>query len=410
MRSTMRPRALHIAGLLLAGTLAVLPGAEARNPFAFAVVYGDSFTDTHRMYAYRGQPGPPFYAPGRRCNGPVWPEYLSNSTQIELLNMAWEGAVTDQLVYENCKGTPFMNHTCRAQVDEYIASYAQGLPGTQLRPSNVTGNLSTLVGPDQRIVHMMACGIVDVQTSYNWQCWNKTNSTVLPRLIAESQFSMLRDLYDKTDARDFLVVNLFPVNETMTTADPPGAQRTMQIWIDEVNSRLESLAADFRRQRPDARIEIVDWWTAITRVYRNTSAAELQRWFGDEEVVVYGVCLKGDPNGAGIVQICDNPQKFFYFDGHFSTSAQHYLADWTLPYLAKLDADAVPTTASRSTATATRSTAASTAASTSASIAASTAASTATGATSTGRPSSSQRGGVPSTVWMILTGLIGALL
>lgn len=262
--------------------------------------------------------------------------------------------MTDQLVYENCPGTPFMNHTCRYQVDEYIKLYKEGLPGTQLRPSNVTGNLSTLVGKDQRILYAMACGIVDIQTSYNWLCWNKTNSTLLPKLIADSQLSMVRDLYEQTGMKDMLLVNLFPVNLTMDKySSPPGAIATMQKFVDEANKRLLEGAAAFVKEKGDARIEVVDWWTAVANVYKNTSDPALKQWFGEEEVIVYGVCLKGDPNGEGIVETCKDPSRYFYYDGHFSTTAQHYLSDFTLPYVSKLDKDAwtaSPTTTTTTTA------------------------------------------------------------
>jgi hypothetical protein len=204
-------------------------------------------------------------------------------------------------VFENCPGTPFMNHTCRRQVSKYIADYQNGLPNTQVYPTNRTGNLSTLLASDERILSLIACGIVDIQTSYNWQCWNKTNSTLLPKLIADSQLGMIRDLYEKTDGRDFLLVNLFPVNMTMdNNTSPPGTIATMQMFVDEANARLLSGAAAFVREKGDARVEIVDWWSAIARIYRDTKDPALKEWFGEEEVIVYGVCLKGDPNGDGM--------------------------------------------------------------------------------------------------------------
>lgn len=337
----------RMLGLLVG--LVNIQAAAAASPFAFSVVYGDSFTDYFNMYAYRGQPGPPFYAPGRRCNGPVWIEYLTNSSGIENLNEAWEGSVTDQLVAENCPGTPIMAHTCRAQVDHYIANHKKGLPDTQLRPSNVTGNLSTLVEPGQRILHAMACGMVDIFTAYSWECWKKANTTLLPKLIADSQLKMIRDLYEQTGARDFLLVNLFPVNMTMDPAfSPAGSIATMTKFVDEANERLQKGADAFKKEKGDVRLEVVDWWKAIAKVYQESASADLEQYFGGKAPIVYGVCLKGDPNGQGIVEACKDPERYFWYDGHFSTSAQKYLSDFTLPYLEKLVAEGPKPTASAS--------------------------------------------------------------
>lgn len=68
-------RALRLAALavlaLLACPLAPVAAAPA-SPFAYTVVFGDSFTDYGNMYAFRGQPGPPWFVEGRDSNGPTW--------------------------------------------------------------------------------------------------------------------------------------------------------------------------------------------------------------------------------------------------------------------------------------------------------------------------------------------------
>jgi hypothetical protein len=71
--------------------------SSTASVFGFSVVFGDSFTDYHRMYDRSGQPGPPNYSPGKNSNGKVWVENLSEKG-VENLNMALQGSVTDQLV------------------------------------------------------------------------------------------------------------------------------------------------------------------------------------------------------------------------------------------------------------------------------------------------------------------------
>ncbi|KAJ3338921.1 hypothetical protein HDU93_008900 [Gonapodya sp. JEL0774] len=59
------------------------------------VVFGDSLSDTGNLFRSTGYPRAPYYN-GRFSNGPVWIEYLANSTGIQIeANFAVGGAKTD---------------------------------------------------------------------------------------------------------------------------------------------------------------------------------------------------------------------------------------------------------------------------------------------------------------------------
>lgn len=74
---------------------AALPAAAGQ--FTQLVVFGDSLSDTGRMFVRSGgllPLSPPNYA-GRFSNGPVWAEYLAEALDLPLDNRAWGGAQTD---------------------------------------------------------------------------------------------------------------------------------------------------------------------------------------------------------------------------------------------------------------------------------------------------------------------------
>lgn len=329
---------LSISSIVLCVAIPASSSVDS-NPnevFAFSVVFGDSFTDYNNMYHHRGQPGPPWFAPGRDSNGDTWIQVVSNQTQLENLNMAWQGSVTDQLVHSLCPSSPNMTQTCRGQVDEYLDRYAKGLPGTQLYPSNRTGDLSTLTSKDapSRILYFMACGVVDLITAFAWNCWDQPNSMQLPKLIADTQFHFLEQLYNRTNARDFLLVNIFP---TWRGVDPsnPRAQKAMSDMDDATNAAFTRNAALFLTSHPDAQLEIVDWYAALTSLYLDPSSDLAKSHFGTNGANMYSPCLQGDTDSNAVV-VCKDPDSRFFWDGHFSAAGHRYLANVTRGYVGKM--------------------------------------------------------------------------
>ena len=180
-----------------------------------------------------------------------------------------------------------MTQTCRSQVDEYLGLYAAGMPDTQLRPSNRTGNLGTLLTKaSPRIVVFFACGIVDLLTAFNWGCWDRPVAQQLSGLIVASQFGMLGELYDKANVRDFLVVNLFPAQRGMDPSNVHGVE-VMGGFVGTANALYQTAMANFTAARPDAAMKIVDWNSAMNNLYDNPNSSLAQEYFGPTGVDMY---------------------------------------------------------------------------------------------------------------------------
>ena len=71
-----------------------LCGLATAGTYSSLVVYGDSLSDFGNLYAVAGQPGPPYYAPGRASNGPLAVEDLAAMLGTPIFNYAFGGATT----------------------------------------------------------------------------------------------------------------------------------------------------------------------------------------------------------------------------------------------------------------------------------------------------------------------------
>ncbi|HEX9783432.1 MAG TPA: SGNH/GDSL hydrolase family protein [Opitutaceae bacterium] len=97
--------------------------AGAPSEFSAVYVFGDSLSDTGRLFAATGIPPAPFYFNGRTSNGPLWPEYFSPAVGLAyapLDNFAWVGANTGRT---NVWETPLRIDLpgMLDEVDEYVA-------------------------------------------------------------------------------------------------------------------------------------------------------------------------------------------------------------------------------------------------------------------------------------------------
>lgn len=226
-----------------------------------------------------------------------------------------------------------MAQTCRAQVNKYIALHNSN-ESLLLRPSNKTGTAFSLLANGGRAAYFMACGVVDLLTLFNWGCWNAPNAMQLSTLIAEYQFAMLEELYNKTNARDFLLVNVFPVDMGMDGSNPT-AKNTMKTLVDTTNALFANKTAAFVKARPDAAFEIIDWNGAMMALYNDPKSATARKYFGPTGVEMYGSCLDGSTDTMD-VKVCSDPDRRFKWDGHFSRVGHRYLGDFGVPYFERI--------------------------------------------------------------------------
>jgi len=77
-------------------TLAVASVPAQAAPYSGLYVFGDSLSDTGRVFALTGTPPAPYYQ-GRYSNGMVGVEYLAQAHGLSMTNYAWGGATTGQL-------------------------------------------------------------------------------------------------------------------------------------------------------------------------------------------------------------------------------------------------------------------------------------------------------------------------
>ena len=111
-------RLVATAAALLGLAAASLPAQAA--PYSGLYVFGDSLSDTGRVFALSGTPPAP-YANGRYSNGQVSVEYLAQGLGLGLTSYAWGGATTGQLNLSAALNA-VMPTGVQAQVAEFAAA------------------------------------------------------------------------------------------------------------------------------------------------------------------------------------------------------------------------------------------------------------------------------------------------
>ncbi len=142
----------------IASATLALVCSTAMADYSKLVVFGDSMSDTHRLFEFsklvfgKGFPAAPSY-PGRVCDGPVAVEYLADNLKLPLQNYAFAGATSS---YDTLLLVPFGMLT---QVNEYLNDNAK-VPTITTIPV-VSTLLSKLPGTgraDPQALHMIWIG------------------------------------------------------------------------------------------------------------------------------------------------------------------------------------------------------------------------------------------------------------
>ncbi|KAG9287053.1 hypothetical protein G9A89_023017 [Geosiphon pyriformis] len=96
-----------------------------KNKFDTLVVFGDSATDNGNTYKLTNGTWPvSVYYNGRFTNGKVWPEYMAEELNLELLDFAYGGATTDNNLVQGVSGRSgtVKVPSILEQVDLYLAT------------------------------------------------------------------------------------------------------------------------------------------------------------------------------------------------------------------------------------------------------------------------------------------------
>ncbi|THZ02257.1 hypothetical protein D6C85_07772 [Aureobasidium pullulans] len=231
------------------------PGwAGIKHIFAF----GDSYTTTGFNVSL-AQPSPanpfgnPTYPGYTSSNGPNWIDYLTttyNKSFIETINLAYGGATVDSALVAPYKPTVL---SVKEQVEtEYLPIYASQ---SSIFPWTSDDTLFTIF-----------IGINDIGNSYSSQ-----NATLTPTIFSE--LSGLVDQLYSTGARNFLFLNVPPVDQSpLTQAAGPASQTLEASAISDWNSRVVYLSKSLTHRHSDVTSFVFDTNKVFSRVIEHPRA------------------------------------------------------------------------------------------------------------------------------------------
>lgn len=234
------------------------------------------------------------------------------------------------LLADLCPDATFRDRTCKQQVQDYLARFEQGLPNSTFYPSNSAGNLTSMIRqPNQRILYLLACGFNDLNDAASSGCYKSPNSTTLPALLTGTIAQMVKSLHERAYATDFLVI---------LPGFSLGASYIAPNLVNETDTRIIKWAAEYSASSSaDVLIETVDWAPSMRQMLDDPSNERWLEYYTEVPVITKSTCLRGSPdNEPDKVAVCQDPGRYFYYDGHFSTHTHSWLADRTLPFAQKL--------------------------------------------------------------------------
>ncbi|KAK5683616.1 hypothetical protein LTS10_005149 [Elasticomyces elasticus] len=218
------------------------PGWEG---ISHMVVFGDSYTttgfnDTLAQPSRANPLGNPSYPGYTATNGPNWVDFLTttyNATFLETINLAYGGATVDSALVK-----PYLP-TVLSLKDQIYTEY---LPKYSSHPSFFNWKKkSTLFAS--------FFGINDIGNAYG----SDNASAILAQDIAE--YAGLMDVLYKSGARNFLFLNVPPVNRSPLTAAQGSASQTLEAsTISAYNANITAMAANLSRTYTDATTFVFD--------------------------------------------------------------------------------------------------------------------------------------------------------
>jgi phospholipase/lecithinase/hemolysin len=293
---------------VLVTALAMISTA-AMADYSKLVVFGDSMSDTHRLYDYttanwgESDPGPPNYD-GRFSDGPVAVEYLAKSMQLPLVNYAFAGATSgyDTLL--------LVSEGMLTQINEYLTA-----PGVVPPVGTVSSYLFKPAKPkvDPDALHMIWTGPDD----FYRLLIGMTGLTGYS--VVDNVKSAVGSLY-AAGARQFFIplmpdISLTPSAKTHDRVQP-GYIWSAKYCTDSFQKLLVKAIADMRVKYPDAKIMSHDTLTFMRDQFTKVKA---------EGKNLTDTCRKEgpfDPNklSTGAATACANPENYVFWDGNHPTS------------------------------------------------------------------------------------------
>jgi phospholipase/lecithinase/hemolysin len=265
----------RVFAVLLAASLAAAAHGQAQ-PFNQLIVFGDSLSDVGNAYGLAGQPPSPPYYQGRFSNGPVWVERLAG-----LLNVP----------------VPTPAFTLSSHPTDYAIGGAQMTGG-------VIPSLESQVG-----IYLQSHKPTGSELMVLWAGANDFfNGQTNPVTVANALKNQINTLA-KAGAKDFLVVDLPPLELTPGHLGAPGAPALGQL-VKTYNADLTTDLAALRATYPSAHIQELDVYPLYQQLIANPPAYGLTN--------VTGRALNGNT-------VVPNADQYLYWDDIHPTQTGHEL-------------------------------------------------------------------------------------
>ncbi|ORX94176.1 hypothetical protein K493DRAFT_302190 [Basidiobolus meristosporus CBS 931.73] len=255
------------------------------------VVFGDSFSDTGKVYSLLNKTYPqPYFYHGRFSNGPVWSEYLHELTSWKVFNYAYGGATANNRVVQGYSGSkndvkvPSIADQIEAHRENLLKNPMEFSPRRTFYVIELAGNDYFYGGPD-----------IDPSSV-------ATNIYKTSRKLSKPPFS----------AKSFLYFNMGMDHYPYFTSQNNTIQNKMKANRIIHNRALESLVL----KNNQLNVKMFDMNRFLGKQLANP-------WYTKPDIA----CTETPSSLEEVPDICNHPgKKVFWDEAHPTTVAHHYMA------------------------------------------------------------------------------------
>lgn len=292
-----------LAQILLIFSL-LLPTAVLAASFSSLVAFGDSLTDTGRLYELSSgsiPPSPPYYQ-GRASNGPLWIDYVASDLNLSVENLAMGGAKTgnDNLFDNIVPGTEGLL--------EEVGTFSKNHPAA-----------------DPNALYAIWAG------ADNFLPENNSLPSQSPTAISQAVNDLTNAMskLNTLGARQFLVFNMPDLSLTPRAREADLSSPATEISAS-FNTAFSQALNEWLAGHPEDTLIQLDTFGLLNEVVANPNT------FGFTNVT--DPCL--DIQALGL---CNDPSRFLFWDDvHGTTATQRIIADRMLALVPEIDAAAAP--------------------------------------------------------------------
>jgi phospholipase/lecithinase/hemolysin len=293
----------RLAQILLTFSL-LLPTAVLAASFSSLVAFGDSLTDTGRLYKLSSgsiPPSPPYYQ-GRASNGPLWIDYVASDLHLSVENLAMGGAKTgNDNLFDNI------------------------VPGTEGLLEEVDTFRNSHSAADPNALYTIWAGADNFLPENN----SLPSQSSMAILQAVNDLTTAMSDLNALGARQFLVFNMPDFGLTPRAREAELSTPATEISAS-FNTAFNQALNGWLALHPENTLIQLDTFKLLNEVVANPSS------FGFTNVT--DACLN-----IQALSLCNNPNQFLFWDDVHGTTATHrIIADRVLAVAPEIDAAAAP--------------------------------------------------------------------